>query len=154
MTLSGCRRSNSFALRKSLFDHRLQVWFYYLGKPRLHVYDRSILIEHANLDRVFENVSNLHGQVAPSCIRPAYSDRSRTAFTQRWSVSRSDKPGPSRSRHSLACLLTFEKIVHCGRRLAASNSCREAFDSCLDRCPKWHVFPRTDQLLLQANGPR
>jgi len=58
----------------SLPAFRLQKGFCYLGKPRLHVYDRSILIEHTNLDRVFENVSNLHGQVAPSCIRPAYSD--------------------------------------------------------------------------------
>src|SRR6266436_10372964 len=39
----------------SLPAFRLQKGFCYLGKPRLHVYDRSILIEHTNLDRVFEN---------------------------------------------------------------------------------------------------
>jgi hypothetical protein len=123
------------ALYKTNGVLRLQVWFCYLGKPRLHVYDRSILIKHTNLDRGFENVSDLHGQVTPFVA-----------------LSGSDEPGASRSRHCFALLLTLKKIAHCGRRFAAFNRPLEAFDSRLDRCPEWHVLPRTDQLLLQANG--
>ena len=80
--------------------------------------------------------------------RPAFS-RGSGSFIDPLRTSR--LLGAPRSRYRLACRLTLEKIVHCGRRLAASNSCREASDSGLDRRLKWHVLPRTDQLFLQAN---
>src|SRR5215813_14513475 len=60
----------------------------------------------------------------------------------------------SNSRFCFVSLPTLQKIPHGGRRLAAANRSLEAFDSGLDRHPQRQVLPRTDQLLLQANGTR
>src|SRR5712692_1377161 len=105
----------------SLPPFRLQVWPCYFGKPRLHIHDRSILIEHADLDRGFENVSGLHGRATPWMHRmqsPA-TDREPTPCQRReLQCRRQIKPTavvippryvPLKDPHAAPCFSALEK---------------------------------------------